>query len=100
MRPSPHELIRSKIVSPAQLQRKLNYWRFKQHRIVFTNGCFDILHAGHIHLLTQAASFGDILIVGLNSDSSVKNLKGETRPLQNEGTRTAVLASLFFVDAV
>src|SRR5688500_9547056 len=100
MRPSPNELIRSKIASAAQLQHQLNFWRFKQQRIVFTNGCFDILHSGHIHLLTQAAAFGDVLIVGLNSDSSVKNLKGENRPLQNENTRTAVLASLFYVQAV
>lgn len=100
MRPSPNELIQSKIVPTAQLQHKLNFWRFKQQRIVFTNGCFDILHAGHIHLLSQAAAFGDVLIVGLNSDSSVKGLKGENRPLQDESTRAAVLASLFYVQAV
>ncbi len=100
MRPNPQQLIQSKIVSQAQLQQKLNLWRFRQQRVVFTNGCFDILHAGHIHLLSQAASFGDVLVIGLNSDSSVKGLKGENRPLQNENTRADVLASLFYVDAV
>lgn len=97
---TPQQRIESKIVSRDQLPRKANLWRFKQQRIVFSNGCFDILHAGHIHLLSQAASFGDVLVVGLNSDSSVKNLKGEHRPLQDENTRASVLASLFYVDAV
>lgn len=82
------------------MQRSLNLWRFYQKRIVFTNGCFDILHSGHVHLLSQAAAFGDILIVGLNADSSVKKLKGDNRPLQKETTRASVLASLFYVQAV
>lgn len=97
---TPQQRIESKILPREQLLRKINFWRFKQQRIVFTNGCFDILHAGHIHLLSQAASFGDVLVVGLNTDSSVKNLKGEQRPLQNENTRASILASLFYVDAV
>jgi len=97
---NPSELIQSKILSTEQLQRKLNLWRFKQKRIVFTNGCFDILHLGHIHILTKAAEHGDVLIVGLNSDDSVKNLKGINRPLQDETTRSRLLASLFYVDAV
>lgn len=97
---TPQQRIESKLLSREHIQRKANYWRFRQQRIVFTNGCFDILHTGHIHLLSQAAALGDVLVVGLNSDSSVKNLKGKHRPLQNEHTRASVLASLFYVDAV
>jgi len=69
-------------------------------KIVFTNGCFDILHTGHIELLRQAKRLGDILIVGLNSDSSVKRLKGETRPINNEIERSDVLSELSCVDAI
>ena len=75
-------------------------WKFFGKRIVFTNGCFDLLHAGHIASLSQAAYFGDILIVGLNSDASVKRLKGEHRPVQTEQNRATLLASLYMVDAV
>jgi len=69
-------------------------------KLVFTNGCFDILHIGHIKLLRQAKSFGDILIVGLNSDSSVKKIKGPKRPVNNENDRAEILSSLFVVDFV
>ncbi len=96
----PSEVLQSKILSAEQLPRKVSLWRFKQKRIVFTNGCFDILHPGHIHVLTKAAEHGDVLIVGLNSDSSVRNLKGISRPVQDETTRSNLLASLFYVDAV
>lgn len=97
---NPDELIQYKILSAEQLQRKVNLWRFKRKRIVFTNGCFDIFHPGHIHVLTKAAEHGDVLIVGLNSDSSVRNLKGINRPLQGETVRSRLLASLFYVSAV
>ncbi len=80
--------------------KKLGLWRFKERKIIFTNGCFDILHRGHVHLLSKAADLGEILVVGLNSDSSVRNLKGIHRPLQDEKTRAEVLASLFYVNAV
>lgn len=69
-------------------------------KIVFTNGCFDILHVGHVRYLTTAKSFGDILIVGLNTDESVKLLKGETRPINNEKDRAEVLLGLKAVDYV
>lgn len=69
-------------------------------KIVFTNGCFDILHVGHVRYLTKAKSFGDILIVGLNSDSSVKALKGDNRPINNEKDRAEVLLGLKAVDYV
>ena len=68
--------------------------------LVFTNGCFDILHRGHVEYLAKAADMGDVLVVGLNTDASVKRLKGEGRPVNNEEARALVLASLSFVDAV
>ncbi len=69
-------------------------------KIVFTNGCFDILHVGHVRYLNKSAEFGDVLIIGLNSDASVKRLKGETRPLNNENDRAEVLLGLKSVDYV
>ncbi len=82
------------------LKRKLAFWKFKDFSVVFTNGCFDILHLGHIDYLSKTADQGKILIVGLNSDLSVKKIKGERRPFNDEVSRAAVLSSLFFVDAV
>ena len=67
---------------------------------MFTNGCFDILHQGHIHLLSTCNEFGDRVVVGLNADASVKRLKGSSRPVNDERSRTVILASLQFVDAV
>ena len=75
-------------------------WRASGKKIVFTNGCFDILHHGHLAYLAQAASFGNILMVGVNSDASVKRLKGQDRPLTHENDRAFQLASLLVVDAV
>ena len=75
-------------------------WRAANRKIVFTNGCFDILHAGHIALLERAKSLGDVLVVGLNSDASVKRLKGENRPIHDQNARAAVLQSLRCIDAV
>lgn len=69
-------------------------------RLVFTNGCFDILHSGHVSYLNEAKSLGDILIIGLNSDLSVKRLKGETRPINNEIDRKFILENLKAVDAI
>jgi rfaE bifunctional protein nucleotidyltransferase chain/domain len=92
--------ISSKIYSWDGIQRQCNIWRFLGRKIVFTNGCFDILHLGHIEYLARAADMGDQLIVGLNSDSSVTKLKGFDRPLNNEGARAMLLASLSFVSAV
>lgn len=69
-----------------------------QKKIVFTNGCFDLLHIGHVKYLQQARALGDILVVGINSDSSVKKIKGPTRPLQNENDRAEILAALGCVD--
>jgi rfaE bifunctional protein nucleotidyltransferase chain/domain len=74
--------------------------RFKDRKIVFTNGCFDILHAGHVSYLQAARALGDILIVGINTDSSIKRLKGESRPIQNEFARYMVLSALECVDYI
>ena len=94
------ERIRNKIIDGESLNRPLSVWRFLENKIVFTNGCFDIFHRGHIEYLTKAAGFGDVLIIGLNSDKSVRNIKSAGRPLQNEESRALVLASLHFVEAV
>jgi rfaE bifunctional protein nucleotidyltransferase chain/domain len=75
-------------------------WRLKHETVVFTNGCFDILHRGHVEYLALAADMGKHLIIGLNTDNSVKKLKGDNRPVQDEISRATVLASLLFVDAV
>ena len=72
----------------------------KNKKIVFTNGCFDIIHRGHINYLAQAADYGDLLIVGLNSDKSVKKIKGNNRPVQDEKTRAEILAALEFINYV
>lgn len=78
----------------------INDWRVAGEKIVFTNGCFDLMHLGHIDYLSKAADLGTKLVVGLNSDASTHKLKGPTRPITNEQSRSGVLASLFFVDAV
>lgn len=76
-------------------------WKIENQKVVFTNGCFDILHRGHIEYLAQAANFGDKLIVALNSDASVKQLgKNNSRPLQDENSRALIIAALAFVDVV
>lgn len=97
------DLIKSSIFESAEnanFKRLLAYWQFKDKRIVFTNGCFDIVHLGHVEYLAKAKEEGDILIVGLNSDSSVRRLKGTGRPINDENMRAVVMASLRFVDAV
>ena len=78
----------------------ISEWKNTGEKIVFTNGCFDLMHLGHIDYLSKAANLGSKLIVGLNSDSSTKKLKGSTRPITDENSRAGVLAALFFVDAV
>ncbi|MGD0709736.1 MAG: D-glycero-beta-D-manno-heptose 1-phosphate adenylyltransferase [Bacteroidales bacterium] len=80
--------------------RKIAFWNFRSYKIVFTNGCFDILHPGHLDYLSRAADMGNVLIVGLNSDSSVKKIKGSSRPINNENDRALILASLSFIKAV
>ena len=94
------ERIKTKILSREQIKNQCNIWRFNEKKIVFTNGCFDILHLGHIEYLTQAANLGGILLIGLNSDASVKAIKGSDRPFNNEEARAIILASLSFVDGL
>lgn len=94
------DLINSKIINPEKLQDFINSLKQNKETIVFTNGCFDILHYGHINYLAKAANLGSKLIVGLNSDSSVQRLKGKDRPINKELERAFVLASLFFIDAI
>ncbi len=78
----------------------LGYWRFHQKKVVFTNGCFDILHRGHIEYLANAADLCDVLIIGLNTDDSVSRIKGKGRPIQDQTSRAMILSALHFVDAV
>ncbi len=84
----------------AQALDTIRDWKKDQEKIVFTNGCFDLLHLGHIDYLTKAKSLGDKLIVGLNSDTSVKKLKGHLRPINDEQTRSTFLSSLRMVNMV
>lgn len=93
------QVVQQKIMTLTELKRQVAVWRLKSKRIVFTNGCFDLIHAGHIHLLSRARSFGDVLIVGLNTDASVSKLK-PGRPLQDEATRALIMASFTVTDAV
>lgn len=94
-------IIRSKIFQREQLIKQINTWRFLNRTIVFTNGCFDILHLGHIEYLMKASDLGNKLIVGINTDASVKRLgKGKNRPIQDQESRAMIMASLLFVDAI
>lgn len=83
-----------------KLKQITKAWQLKCDTIVFTNGCFDLLHPGHLALLSTASEQGHRLVIGLNSDASVKRLKGESRPVLNEQDRALILANLLFVDAV
>ena len=92
--------INSKIYSLLDLKTQSDKWKKNGEKIVFTNGCFDLLHRGHVEVLANTADLGDRLIIGLNSDSSIKDLKGENRPIIDETSRAILLASLQFVDAI
>lgn len=91
---------RQKILTWESLDQWVAYWRFLEQKIVFTNGCFDLLHLGHITYLEEAAKLGDVLVVGLNSDESVRRLKGPSRPVFPQEARARLLAALEFVEAV
>jgi rfaE bifunctional protein nucleotidyltransferase chain/domain len=94
------DTIQSKILNREQLASAVFRWKFFKQQIVFTNGCFDILHRGHIDYLSKARAKGNVLIIGLNTDASVSRIKGAERPLQDEYSRALLLASLGFVDTV
>lgn len=89
-----------KILTPEHLKTQVELWKKEGKKIVFTNGCFDILHLGHIDYLEKARALGDKLIVGINTDLSVQKIKGETRPVVNQYPRARMLAAMEFVDAV
>lgn len=89
-----------KQATAAEAQYQVATWQALGREVVFTNGCFDLLHYGHVHYLAEAAALGDYLVVGLNSDASVQRLKGQHRPIQPEQSRAAVLAALACVDLV
>ena len=92
--------IKSKIYSLSDLKTQSDTWKENGMKIVFTNGCFDLVHRGHVEVLANTADLGDRLIIGLNSDSSIKDLKGENKPIIDETSRAILLASLQFVDAI
>lgn len=94
------EFLQSKILTKEQLKPILNVLKFQGKKIVFSNGCFDILHRGHIEYLAKAASLGNKMVIGLNTDASVRRIKGENRPVQDEISRAQVMAALHFVDFV
>jgi D-glycero-beta-D-manno-heptose 1-phosphate adenylyltransferase len=96
------DFIKSKIIwqTDNEFQKLVAIWKFQQKKIVFTNGCFDILHRGHIEYLAKAAGHGDYLVVGLNSDASVSKIKGPGRPVFDQETRALILASLHFIHKV
>ena len=94
------DIIENKIFTLPELVKRVAQWRLLGKTVAFTNGIFDLLHRGHIYSLSQAANEADFLIVGVNSDSSTKKLKGESRPINDEQSRALLLASLIMVDAV
>lgn len=94
------EIIKSKILNTEELVGKLAVWRFLGNKIVFTNGCFDIIHLGHLDYLSKAKDLGDKLIIGLNTDDSVKRIKGTSRPITDEYSRAMILSSIRFIDAI
>ncbi len=95
-----NEIIKAKIMDETSFLKIRNGYRLLSKKLVFTNGCFDLLHRGHIDYLSKAASLGDYLVVAINSDASVQKLKGKNRPIADEKSRAEIMASLFFVDAV
>jgi rfaE bifunctional protein nucleotidyltransferase chain/domain len=101
MRTTKFDFLQRKIFSsPEHFKHVLNTWRFTDQKIVFTNGCFDLIHLGHIDYLAKAADLGTKLIIGLNTDASTTLLKGSSRPITDQQSRSSILAGLFFVDAV
>ncbi|MBM3919197.1 MAG: adenylyltransferase/cytidyltransferase family protein [Sphingomonadales bacterium] len=94
------DLLQSKVTDRAEFVRRIHLWKAEGKLVVFTNGCFDLVHRGHVEYLSRAADLGDVLVVALNTDRSVTGLKGPSRPLQNEDARALVMASLGVVALV
>ncbi|WP_345230259.1 D-glycero-beta-D-manno-heptose 1-phosphate adenylyltransferase [Olivibacter ginsenosidimutans] len=89
-----------KLLARERLIQQVAEWQQAGEKVVFTNGCFDLLHPGHLNYLLEAAALGQKLVIGLNSDASVKRLKGQNRPINDEMTRASFLACLYFIDAI
>jgi len=100
MRNNLEKTLLSKISDLQSLKASIVQWQSEGKKVVFTNGVFDLLHIGHITYMAKAAELGDILVIGLNSDSSVRRIKGQDRPVNDQNSRTALLAALFFVDSI
>jgi D-glycero-beta-D-manno-heptose 1-phosphate adenylyltransferase len=100
MRNNLEKTLLSKISDLPSLKSSISQWQSEGKKVVFTNGVFDLLHIGHITYMAKAAELGDKLVIGLNSDSSVKRIKGKDRPVNDQNSRAAILAALFFVDAI
>lgn len=100
MRTDLEKTLTGKINDLSSLKSLVKNWQSEGQKVVFTNGVFDLLHIGHITYLAKAAELGDKLIIGLNADSSVRRIKGESRPVNDQNSRAAILAALFFVDAI
>jgi len=94
------EKIQQKVLTNKSLENKISEWKANKEVIVFTNGCFDILHPGHITYLAKATELGTKIIIGINTDNSVKRIKGNNRPILDEDSRALLLASVSFIDAV
>ena len=97
---SKFEAVKKKVVAKEQLLAEIKTWKTNNYKVVFTNGVFDLLHPGHVRFLQSAAGEGDLLIVGINSDTSANSIKGVTRPVVTESERAEVLLALDCVDAV
>lgn len=97
---TPYQQLLTKIIPLANIRKIATQWRSQNQSLVFTNGCFDLIHRGHIDYLSKAAALGNKLIIGLNTDKSVQSIKGTSRPFQDETTRAMILAALFFTDAI
>jgi len=100
MRTDIEKTLLDKISDAPTLKGKVSAWQSEGKKVVFTNGVFDLLHIGHITYMAKASELGDKLVIGLNSDSSVKRIKGDDRPVNGQDSRAALLAALFFVDAI
>jgi rfaE bifunctional protein nucleotidyltransferase chain/domain len=100
MRDHLEQILLNKITDLESLKTKRETWKADGFKVVFTNGVFDLLHIGHITYLAKAAELGDKLIIGLNSDASVKRIKGEDRPVNDQNSRALLLAAMLFIDAV
>src|ERR1700744_986607 len=100
MRNDLEKTLLDKICDLPKIKSLVSSWQSEGKKVVFTNGVFDLLHIGHITYMAKASELGDKLIIGLNSDNSVKRIKGDDRPVNDQDSRAALLAALFFVDAI